>query len=330
MGEVTADRLTALAGMDVFQGCDPAALEPLAARMSPLHAAAGENLMRQGEAAVSFLLIAAGSVEITHVSDDGTVITERAGSGMIIGEIALLRDSLRTATVVTTDALEGFTGDGEAFALMLQIPCVSDRLLCTVRQRLAAFVTPLSITLQDSEELLLRPVLPGDDQRTLHGHIEFSNDTLYRRFMSARTPSPALMHYLSEVDYVHHFVWVVTDGESPVADARFVRSENAPAVAEVAFLVADAYQGRGIGTFLIDALSVAAQVGGVERFTARLLSENLPMRKILDRYGAVWEREDIGVIITEIQVPQAADLTLGEETLRAVRALARQVMEAVG
>ena len=67
------------------------------------------------------------------------------------------------------------------------------------------------------------------------------------------------MHYLSQVDYVDHFVWVVTDGIDPVADARFVRDESDPTVAEIAFTVADAYQGRGIGGFLIGALSIAAE-----------------------------------------------------------------------
>jgi hypothetical protein len=56
--------------------------------------------------------------------------------------------------------------------------------------------------------------------------------------MTAPIPSPALLHYLSEVDYVDHFVWVVTDGSDPVADARFVRDESDPKIAEIAFTVA--------------------------------------------------------------------------------------------
>lgn len=132
---------------------------------------------------------------------------------------------------------------------MVHIPGVGERLLRTARQRLAAFVSPIPVRLADGTQLMLRPVLPGDRERTVHGHIQFSGETLYRRFMSARVPSPALMHYLSEVDYVDHFVWVVTDGSDPVADARFVRDETDPTVAEIAFTVADAYQGRGLEAF---------------------------------------------------------------------------------
>ena len=115
-----------------------------------------------------------------------------------------------------------------------------------------------------------------------------------------------------------------------MADARFVRDENDPTVAEVAFTVGDAYQGRGIGSFLICALSVAAQVGGVERFTARMLSDNVPMRTIMDHYGAVWQREDVGIITTVIDVPTGHDLHLKRDVAEQIRRVARQVIEAVG
>lgn len=330
MVQLTGAQAEELAAMDIFEGCPEVDLLPLAASVEPLRAAAGQVLMQQGEQAISFLLISSGAVEIKHVGDDGVVIVEHASPGMIVGEIALLRDIPRTATVTTTEPLTGWIGDSDAFARMVHIPGIAGRLLRTVRQRLAVFITPIPIQVRDGTHLLLRPVLPGDDERTMHGHVQFSSETLYRRFMTARVPTPALMHYLAEVDYVDHFVWVVTDGGDPVADGRFVRDENDPTLAEIAFTVADAYQGRGIGSFLFGALSVAARVDGVERFSARMLSENVPMRTIMDKYGAVWQREDVGVITTVIDVPRARDLSLGRDMADRIKRVARQVVEAVG
>lgn len=314
--------------MDLFAGCPIDDLIALAASLQPLRAAAGQVLMQQGERAVSFLLISSGVAEIRHVESDGAVAVGRLSPGTIVGEIALLRNAPRIATVTTAEPLTGWIGDNAAFTQMLHIPGVMPRLVRTVRQRLAAFITPIRIQVRDGTHLMLRPVLPGDDQRTIHGHIQFSSETLYRRFMTARVPTPALLHYLAEVDYVDHFVWVLLDGDDPVADARFVRDQNDRTVAEIAFIVADAYQGRGIGSFLISALSIAAQVDGVQRFSARMLSDNLPMRTIMDRYGAVWQREDVGIITTVIDVPHK--LAFGRHTADQIRRVARQVIEAVG
>ncbi|HUH72108.1 MAG TPA: GNAT family N-acetyltransferase [Mycobacterium sp.] len=316
--------------MDIFEGCSTEDLARLAACLQPLRAAAGQVLMQQGEQAVSFLLIASGTAEIKHVGDDGAVIVEQVSPGSLVGEIALLRDVPRTATVTAAEPLTGWIGDNDTFTRLVHIPGVLRRLLRTVRQRLAAFITPIPIQIRDGTHLMLRPVLPGDAERTVRGHIQFSSETLYRRFMTARLPTPALMHYLSEVDYVDHFVWVVTDGSDPVADARFVRDESDPTVAEIAFTVADAYQGRGIGSFLIGALSIAARVDGVERFSARMLSDNVPMRAIIDHYDAVWQREDVGVITTVIDVPGPRDLMFGPDMADQIKRVARQVIEAVG
>ena len=140
------------------------------------------------------------------------------------------------------------------------------------------------------------------------------------------------MTYLFEVDYKDHFVWVMTEGaEGPVvADARFVRDETDPTFAEVAFIVGDDYQGRGVGSFLMAALAVAARGDGVRRFSARVLSDNLAMRTILDKFGAQWQREDLGVVTTIIDVPALRDVPISRDLYRELHSVARQVMGAVG
>lgn len=332
MSGLTDVRADELAALEVFAGCPAEALVPLAAQLRPLTAAPGQVLMQQGELAVSFLIIGSGLAEVTHTGVDGHHTVVELPPGLIVGEIALLRDAPRTATVIATERLAGWVGGREAFATMLDVPGMMEKLLRTARQRLAAFITPIPVHLRDGTELYLRPVLPGDNERTTSGPVEFSSDTLYRRFQSTRGPTKSLMTYLFEVDYVDHFVWVMTDGpDGPVvADARFVRDEHDPSQAEIAFIVADAYQGRGIGSFLMDAIAVAAWYDGIRRFTARVLSENYPMRTILDRFGAIWHRDDLGVVTTVINVPEPADLPVSAELSGQIRDVTRQVLRAVG
>jgi CRP-like cAMP-binding protein len=289
--------------------------------------------MRQGEHADSFLLIGSGRVRVAHTGADGEAIEVEVTPGLIVGEIALLRDAPRTATVTVTEHLTGWVGGREAIAAMLDVPAMMDKLVRTARQRLATYVTPIPVTMRDGTELYLRPVLPGDNERTLHGPVQFSSETFYRRFQTTRIPTASLMAYLFEVDYVDHFVWVLTEDkaiDAPiVADARYVR-EDTPTVAEVAFIVGDDYQGRGIGSFLAEALAVAARSEGIRRFTARVLADNLPMRTILDRYGAQWHRDEQGVVTTAFDVPLMRDLSLSPELYRQIRSVARQVIRAVG
>lgn len=318
--------------MDFFAGCSTESLRPLAVQLRPLTAAPGQILMRQGEDAVSFLLISSGHVEVSHSDAEGETSVGTVGPGLIVGEIALMRDTSRSATVTAVDSLTGWIGGREAFATMLDVPCVMTHLVRTARQRLAAYVRPIPVRMRDGSWMYLRPVLPGDNERTVHGPVQFSSETLYRRFQTMQKPNPTLMSYLFEVDYVDHFVWVITEGpEGPVvADGRFVREGPDVDVAEVAFIVGDDYQGRGIGSFLMAALAVAARSDGVHKFTARVLSDNYAMRAILDRYGAHWERDDLGVVTTVIDVPTLRELSLSPAVYRQIRSLARQVMRAVG
>lgn len=321
-----------LAEMALFADCATGQLVSVAARLRPLTAHRGQVLMRQGEDAAFFVLVQSGAVEVSHAGDDGAQVVREASAGLIVGEIALLRNTPRTATVTASEPLTGLIGDARAFAAIVDLPGVSDRLLRTVRQRLAAFITPIPVQFKGGATLLLRPVLPGDSERSNSPAVEFSSETLYRRFMSPRAPSPSLMNYLFQVDYVDHFVWVLVDGpDGPVvADVRFVRDAEDPAVAEIAFIVADDYQGRGIGSFLMDAVTIAARVGGVQRFTARMLAGNHAMRSILERFGAPWRRDEPGVVTTQFDVPAVESLRIDPALADRIRAMTREVVRASG
>ena len=332
MAGLTAVSADELAALEIFKGCRPDALVSLAAQLRPLNAPAGRVLMRQGERAESFLLIGSGKAEITHTGTDGVPTVLELLPPLIVGEIALLRETPRTATVVATEPLTGWVGGHGAFATMLDVPGVMDN-WCGRRasawrpsSRRSRFkcVTTLGFTCGRCCRVTV--------ERTSDGTIEFSSDTLYRRFQTPRTPTKSLMTYLFEVDYKDHFVWVMTEGEEGpvVADARFVRDETDPTLAEVAFIVGDDYQGRGVGSFLMAALAVAARGDGVRRFSARVLSDNLAMRKILDRFGAHWQRDDLGVVTTVIDVPALRDLSISRDLYREIHSMARQVMGAVG
>ena len=280
---------------------------------------------------MSFLLIGSGRAEVSHTGVDGHDTIAESVPGMTHWRDRLAADAAHRDGETAKGTVDG-VGGREAFATMLELPGMVEKLIRTGRQRLAAFITPIPVQMRDGTQLHLRPVLPGDNERTTNDPVEFSSETLYRRFQTPRTPTMALMRYLFEVDYVHHFVWVMTDGfDGPVvADARFVRDERDPTVAEVAFIVADAYQGKGIGTFLMGALAVAADYHGVQRFSARVLSENHPMRAILDRFGAEWHREDLGVVTTVIDVPQPPNPPFSPQLTKQIHDVTSKVVRIVG
>ena len=325
---VSAVSTEELATLGVFADVPPQNLARLAANLKPLQAVAGEVLMRQGEPAVSFSIITSGRVEIRHTGPHGQVVATELPSGTIVGEIALLRHGPRTATVIAKDDVRGYVGHNGAFECMLAMPVMAERMVRTARQRLAAYIAPIPVWAENGAGLLLRPVLPGDAER-FQSSGAFSRETLYRRYHGG-APAQARLAYLFEVDYVDHFVWVVTDGvDGPViADARFIRDEDDAASAEVALTVADTYQGRRIGTLLLGALAVAARVDGVERFHARVLSDNPAARALGDKVNARWEQEEPGVVTATGEIPALDDLPLDDDTRRQIQHVAHQVIHA--
>jgi CRP-like cAMP-binding protein len=308
MGVIGIDPLV-LEDLDLFAGCAAADLDDLAPRLESRQVAAGEILMRQGEAGEWFALVIGGEAAINFTDSDGERSLGVAGAGSILGELALLRAAPRSATVVATTPLTALIGDVEAFAVLVQVTGVRDRLTRAAAQKLAAHATPVDVVLRDGSPVQLRPVLPSDRRGLEAGLAHMSPESLRRRFFSAGQPPDGILNYLVDLDYVRHFAWVAIDAEGTgVAMARYVRAQEDPTSAEIAIGIVDGFHRRGLGTLLLGALATAAASTGVVRFTGEALEENLPIRRLLERVGATWNRGEPGVMTTTVDVAKAAEI----------------------
>jgi protein lysine acetyltransferase len=314
-----------LSGFDLLSDAEPADLERLADLVTRFVAPAGTVLMRPGDVARHFLLLTSGHAEVV-VRPGGMEKVAVIGPGSIVGEIALLRREHRMARVTAVSELRGLQGDRAAFTELMGIPGVVDRVVVRARQRLAADLLPVAVALPDGTRLRLRPVFPDDMNRLLQASALASEQTRYRRFFSAGDISPATARYLTEVDYVDHFVWVAMDDDDvAVAGVSYVRSQADPEVADISFSVFDEYQGRGVGTLLMGAIAVAAHHCGISHFTADVLAENRPMLAILDRAHMAWESE--GQVLHGVsEVPDPGAFGIERETAAALGALVDEIL----
>jgi RimJ/RimL family protein N-acetyltransferase len=133
-------------------------------------------------------------------------------------------------------------------------------------------------------ELELRRITPEDKDALVAGLGRLSERSVYQRFLS---PKPRLtsseLRYLTEVDFTDHYALVAVLAKSPdvvVGVGRWVRSAEAPADAEIAIVIADDLQGRGVGTALGRALADAARERGIARFTASMLPTNVAAHRL--------------------------------------------------
>ena len=132
-----------------------------------------------------------------------------------------------------------------------------------------------AIELRDGSRVRVRQGRPTDRELLLRGFQRLSDESRYRRFLAPMPElSEGMVRHLTEVDHHDHEAIIALDeatGEG-LGVARYVRSTKRPDVAEVAVTVIDDWQGRGLGTLLLEALSARAREEGIKRFTALMLA----------------------------------------------------------
>lgn len=143
--------------------------------------------------------------------------------------------------------------------------------------------------LDDGTELGIRPIHPTDEPKVKELFYSLSEYSLYTRFMSRiKWVSRKQMHEFVYIDHRTEVSIVATvpeaDGEEIVAIGGYYLQPNTHQ-AEIAFLVADRWQGRGIGKFLLKHLVTIARRNAIAGFTAETLPENKAMQAIFNHSG---------------------------------------------
>jgi acyl-CoA synthetase (NDP forming)/GNAT superfamily N-acetyltransferase len=155
------------------------------------------------------------------------------------------------------------------------------------------------VLLADGGVVHLRPSGPADADQIRAMHSRMSSRTLYLRYFSAVSElSDKQVAIFTDVDHVNSVGLVAVLGGQLIAAGTYHRNRTGDLdAAEVAFVVEDAHQRRGLGSILLEHLAAAAQERGIRRFTAEVLSENNQMVRVFIDAGYSVSREyDSGVV----------------------------------
>ena len=136
------------------------------------------------------------------------------------------------------------------------------------------------IVAADGGTVHLRPICPEDDEGLVGLMDRSSDQTRYYRFFGPmKRLSDKDLHRFTHVDHVDRVAFVVLLGDQIIAVGRYDRYPGTDD-AEIAFLVEDAHQGRGLGSVLLEHLAAAARERGIQRFVAEVLAQNNRMVRV--------------------------------------------------
>ncbi|MET9901283.1 GNAT family N-acetyltransferase [Streptomyces sp. NPDC006446] len=189
------------------------------------------------------------------------------------------------------------------------------------------------VVLRDGGTARVRPITVDDAERLVSFYEQVSDESKYYRFFA---PYPRLsakdVHRFTHHDFVDRVGLAATVGGEFIATVRFDRidADGRPASspadeAEVAFLVQDAHQGRGVASALLEHIAAVARERDIRRFAAEVLPANNKMIKVFTDAGYTQKRSfEDGVVRLEFDL-EPTDRSLAVQRAREQRAEARSV-----
>ncbi|CAL9309455.1 bifunctional acetate--CoA ligase family protein/GNAT family N-acetyltransferase [Streptomyces sp. SudanB25_2051] len=189
------------------------------------------------------------------------------------------------------------------------------------------------VVLRDGGTARIRPITTDDAERLVSFYEQVSDESKYYRFFA---PYPRLsakdVRHFTHHDYVDRVGLAATIGDEFIATVRYDRIDalgrpaTAPAdEAEVAFLVQDAHQGRGVASALLEHIAAVARERGIRRFAAEVLPANTKMIKVFTDAGYTQRRSfEDGAVRLHLDL-EPTDRSLAVQRAREQRAEARSV-----
>lgn len=183
------------------------------------------------------------------------------------------------------------------------------------------------VLLRDGATARLRPVSPDDADALQQMHQGQSQDSIYFRYFTYKSQLSAKeLERFTVVDYVDRVAFVILLGDELMGIGRYDRLGDSTE-AEVAFNIADAHQGRGLGSIFMEHLAAAARENGLRTFTAEVLPENRKMLTVFQAAGFETSRSfEDGVVVVEFPIDPTARVRAVMES-REHRAEAQSVAE---
>jgi acetate---CoA ligase (ADP-forming) len=158
-----------------------------------------------------------------------------------------------------------------------------------------------TVVLRDGSTVSVRPIRPSDEQALSRFFTELSLESRVFRFFAAVSNADAAVRRMIEVDYQRRYGLVALAGADQRIVGHAMYAAIEPRKAELALAIADAFQGRGLGTILLGQLAEAAARAGFDVLEAVVKPENHRMLEVLRESGfPIRSRSEPGEIHAEL------------------------------
>ncbi len=226
---------------------------------------------------------------VTHLTPGGGVVTTRGDVHYVVTEygVAYLHGKSVQERAIALIAIAH-----PDFRLQLLRDAIEARYITPDMARAEGKITigpkefQTAIVLKDGTQIKFRPIQPTDEDNMKDLFYALSQETIYYRFMSRA--KRIQRHEILDFVFINHrsdvaIVATIPEahGEDIIAVGRYYLDETTN-MAEIAFVVHDDWQNKGIGTALFNHLAVIAKRNGIRGFTAEVLRGNRAMQRVFE------------------------------------------------